>query len=42
MYKRIKVFKKMNKDFTDIDPKDSAVKAYQIVNEPDRLDKLIK
>ena len=32
----------MNKYFTDIDPKDSAVKADQIVNEPDHLDKLIE
>ena len=32
----------MNKNFTDIHPKDSAVKADQIVNEPDHLDKLIK
>ena len=32
----------MNKDFTYIDPKDSAVKDGQIVYEPDHLDKLIK
>ena len=32
----------MSKDFTGIDPNNSAVKAIQIVNEPDHLDKQIK
>ena len=31
----------MNKDFTDIDPQDSAFKADQFVYELDHLDKLI-
>ena len=41
-YKKAKRSNLMNKDFTDIDPKDSAVKEDQLVYEPDHLDKLIK
>ena len=32
----------MNKDFTDVDPKDIAVNADQIVYMPDHLNKMIK